>query len=39
MKYAFTLIVVLLSAPLAASHAAETPRKPNFLFIYTDDQR
>ena len=39
MKYVFTLILVLLLAPLAASHAADTPRKPNFLFIYTDDQR
>jgi arylsulfatase A-like enzyme len=29
----------LLLAPPATLPAAETPRKPNFLFIYTDDQR
>lgn len=34
------LLLALLFSPLAALHAAGDPaRKPNFLFIYTDDQR
>ncbi|MCX6910555.1 MAG: sulfatase [Verrucomicrobia bacterium] len=33
------LLAVLLLSPLAALHASDGPRKPNFLFIYTDDQR
>jgi len=39
MKHALTSVTLLLLTPLAALHAGDAPRKPNFLFIYTDDQR
>ena len=39
MKY-IILLVSLLQATLTGLHAADAPaRKPNFLFLYTDDQR
>ena len=39
MKY-ILLLVSLLQATLTGLHAADAPaRKPNFLFLYTDDQR
>lgn len=38
MKHAFTILAALVLLPLAALRGAETKR-PNFLFIYTDDQR
>ena len=34
----FSLAATLLASP-AGLYAADAPRKPNFLFIYTDDQR
>ncbi|MEO6755201.1 MAG: arylsulfatase [Chthoniobacteraceae bacterium] len=39
MKYTITLLTALLLAPLAASHAAETPpsANPNILVILADD--
>jgi arylsulfatase A-like enzyme len=39
MKY-LLLFITLLQATLTVLHAADAPaRKPNFLFLYTDDQR
>jgi arylsulfatase A-like enzyme len=39
MKSILTLFTALLLAPLAALHAAEAPaKKPNIIFIFTDDQ-
>ena len=38
MRYILTLITALLLAPLAALHAADSPKqKPNVLFIISDD--
>ncbi len=39
MRHILTLLAALLLASPASLHAADAPRKPNFLFIYTDDQR
>jgi len=39
MKHNLSLLAALLLAPLAALHAADAPtKKPNILFILTDDQ-
>jgi arylsulfatase A-like enzyme len=38
-KFASLLILFLSCALAAAAARAATPRKPNFLFIFTDDQR
>lgn len=39
MKHTLILFTALLLAPLAALHAAEPPaKKPNIIFILTDDQ-
>ena len=40
MKHTHALVTILLIAPLAALHAADTPRsgeKPNFIVINIDD--
>jgi arylsulfatase A-like enzyme len=38
MKHPLTLVTMLLLAPLAALHAADTaPAKPNLIFILSDD--
>ena len=37
MKPTLNLLVALLLAPLAALAAADTPQKPNIVFILTDD--
>ena len=39
MKHILTLLAATLLASPAGLYAADAPRKPNFLFIYTDDQR
>ena len=33
----FALVILGVLAPLPATNAAETPERPNILFIYTDD--
>ncbi|MFM7606170.1 MAG: hypothetical protein ACKO8Z_13365 [Prosthecobacter sp.] len=37
MKHTFTLFAVLLPAALPSPAGAETPRKPNIIFILADD--